>query len=163
MENRLGLRYKTFLIKCCHKTKGFDAVFIWTVNLAFKRLKPKRTKIQKVQQGTIMRVSGKRKECVKKNKCWLCSTYFQMKQSKYKKLKTTVKTKIHFTFFNFFGLNKMEEVEIRHVPSYCDKNQLPYLASTQIVCIMISILKKPLVHRQNAGSINTTFFFKRQI
>ena len=32
-----------------------------------------------------------------------------------------------------FGVQKMKEVEISHVPSYCEKNKLPYLALTQLV------------------------------
>ena len=42
-------------------------------------------------------------------------------------------TMTHFTFTVLFGLHKMEEVDIRRVTSYYDKNQLPFLASTQIV------------------------------
>ena len=52
MENRLGLIYTTKLINFhCHR-KSFDAVFRSTVNLAFLRLAPKITKIQKIQQVT---------------------------------------------------------------------------------------------------------------
>ena len=39
----------------------------------------------------------------------------------------------HFNFSIFFVLYKSEEVEIRHEPSWYDKEQLPYLTSTQIV------------------------------
>ena len=51
MENRLGLRYKTKLINCHRHQNGFDAVCRSTVNLAFLRLQPKITRIQKIQQG----------------------------------------------------------------------------------------------------------------
>ena len=52
MENRLGLIYTTKLINCHRYQNGFDAVCRSTVNLAFLRLAPKITKIQKNQQGT---------------------------------------------------------------------------------------------------------------
>ena len=39
----------------------------------------------------------------------------------------------HFTFSVLFVYYKMEEVEIRHEPSWYDKEQLPSLTSTQIV------------------------------
>ena len=39
----------------------------------------------------------------------------------------------YFTFSILFAKYKMEEVEIRHVPSCYDKNQLPSLTSTQLV------------------------------
>ena len=55
-------------------------------------------------------------------------------ETKYvKKTKTNVNTKTCFTFYVFFGLQKNEEVERRHVPSYYDKNQHYFLASTQLV------------------------------
>ena len=60
MENRLGLRYTTHLINCNHHHNGFDAVCKSTVNLAFLRLQPKITRIQKIQQGN--KNEGKRKE-----------------------------------------------------------------------------------------------------
>ena len=60
MENRLGLRYTTQLINCRCYRNGFDAVCRSTVNLAFLRLQPKITRIQKIQQGT--KNEGKRKE-----------------------------------------------------------------------------------------------------
>ena len=50
MENHLGLRYTTHLINCHHHHKGFNAVCNCTVNLEFLRLKPKRTKMQNIQQ-----------------------------------------------------------------------------------------------------------------
>ena len=52
MENRLGLRYTTQLINCHRYRNGFDAVCKYTVNLAFLRLQPKITIIQKIQQVT---------------------------------------------------------------------------------------------------------------
>ena len=52
MENRLGRRYTTKLINCHRYRNGFDAVCKSTVNLAFLRLQPKITRIQKIQQVT---------------------------------------------------------------------------------------------------------------
>ena len=52
MENRLGLRYTTLLINCHRDTHGGNAVSRSTFNLAFRRLQPKITRIQKIQQGT---------------------------------------------------------------------------------------------------------------
>ena len=60
MERRLGLRYTTILIDCHRQTKGDDAVCRSTVNLAYRRIQPRITKIQKIQQGTNN--EGKRKE-----------------------------------------------------------------------------------------------------
>ena len=60
MENRLGLRYTTELINCHRNQNGFDAVCRSTVNLAFLRLAPKITRMQKIQQGT--KNEGNRKE-----------------------------------------------------------------------------------------------------
>ena len=60
MENRLGLRYTTHLINCHRHHKGFDAVCMSAVNIAFLRLQPKITRIQKIQQGT--KNEGKWKE-----------------------------------------------------------------------------------------------------
>ena len=60
MENRLGLRYTTLLINCHRHQNGFDAVCRSTVNIAFLRLQPKITRIQKIQQGT--KNEGKWKE-----------------------------------------------------------------------------------------------------
>ena len=60
MENRLGVTYTTKLINCHRHQNGFDAVCRSTVNLAFLRLAPKITIIQKIQQGT--KNEGKRKE-----------------------------------------------------------------------------------------------------
>ena len=52
MQNRIGLRYTTLLINCHRHTHGDNAVSIFTVNLAFRRLQPKITKIDKIKQGT---------------------------------------------------------------------------------------------------------------
>ena len=52
MENRPGIRYTTHLINFHRHHNGFDAVCKSTVNLAFLRLQPKMTRIQKIQQGT---------------------------------------------------------------------------------------------------------------
>ena len=52
MERRLGLRYTTLIINCHRHTKGDNAVCRSTVNSAYKRLQPRITKIQKIQQGT---------------------------------------------------------------------------------------------------------------
>ena len=60
MENRFSLSYTTLLISYHRHTHGENTVSRSTVNLAFKRLKPKRTKIEKTQQGTKNR--GKCKE-----------------------------------------------------------------------------------------------------
>ena len=52
MQNRLGLRYTTLLINCHRHTRGNNSVSRSTVNLTFRRLQPKITKIQKIQQCT---------------------------------------------------------------------------------------------------------------
>ena len=52
MQNRPGLRYTTLLINFHRQTHGDNAVSRSTVNLAFKKLQPKITKNQKIQQGT---------------------------------------------------------------------------------------------------------------
>ena len=61
-ENKLGIRYTTHIINCHRQHKGFNAVFKSTVNLAFLRLQPKRTRIHKIQQGT--KNEGKWKESI---------------------------------------------------------------------------------------------------
>ena len=45
MERRIGLRYTTLLINFHRQTKGDNAVCRSTVNLAYKRLQPRITKI----------------------------------------------------------------------------------------------------------------------
>ena len=60
MENRIGLCYNTHMINCnCHQV-GFNVLCKSTVNIAFLRIQPRRTKIQKIQQDT--KNEGKRKE-----------------------------------------------------------------------------------------------------
>ena len=59
MEKNLAPRYTTPLIKCLRKIKGFDAVCKSTVNLAFNRLRHKRTKIQNIRQVTENEDKGK--------------------------------------------------------------------------------------------------------
>ena len=49
MENRLGITYTTKLINCNRHQNGVDAVCRSTVNIAFLRLAPKITRIQKIQ------------------------------------------------------------------------------------------------------------------
>ena len=51
-RNRLGLCYTTLLINGHHQTHGENVVIKSTVNLAFRRLQPKITKLQKIQEGT---------------------------------------------------------------------------------------------------------------
>ena len=60
MENRLDLRYTTHLINCHRRQNGFDTVCKSTINLAFLRLQPKITRIQKIQQ--VAKNEGKWKE-----------------------------------------------------------------------------------------------------
>ena len=70
MENILGLRYTTLLINCHRHQNGFDAVCKYTVNIAFLRLQPKITRIQKIQQDT--KNEGKWKEARQnQTKKWL--------------------------------------------------------------------------------------------
>ena len=70
MEKRLGLRYTTQLINCYRQRNGFDAVSKSTVNLAFLRLQPKITRIQKIQQGTKNEVKWKESR-QRQTKQWL--------------------------------------------------------------------------------------------
>ena len=60
MQNRLRLCYKTLLINCHRQTHGGNAVSRSNINLALRRLQPKITKNQKIQQGT--KNERKRKE-----------------------------------------------------------------------------------------------------
>ena len=70
MENRLGITYTTKLINCHRHQNSVDAVCWSTVNLAFLRLVPKITRIQKTQQVT--KNEGKRKEAIQRQrKQWL--------------------------------------------------------------------------------------------
>ena len=68
MEERIGLRYTTLLINFHRQENGENTVGRPTVNLAFRRLQPKTTRVQKIQQGT--KNEGKWKE----------ARYLQMKQ-----------------------------------------------------------------------------------
>ena len=67
MEKRLGLSYTTQIINCHRYQNGVDAVCRSTVNLAFLRLQPKITRIQKIQQGTKNEGSGKKQDNAKQN------------------------------------------------------------------------------------------------
>ena len=70
MGKRLGLRYTTLLINCHRQTNGENAVCTSTVNLAYRRLQPKITRVQKIQQGT--KNEGKWKEArYRQVKQWL--------------------------------------------------------------------------------------------
>ena len=70
MKNRLGLRYTTLLINCHSHTHGDNAVSMSTVNLVFRRLQHKITKIEKIQQR--VKNEGKWKEArYQKVKQWL--------------------------------------------------------------------------------------------
>ena len=60
MENRLGITYTTKLLNCHRHQNGVDVVCRSIFNLAFSRLAPKITRIQKIQQGT--KNEGKWKE-----------------------------------------------------------------------------------------------------
>ena len=60
MERGLGLRYTTLLINCHRQTKVDNAVCSSTVNLAYKILQPRITKIHKYNKEQKIRVSGKR-------------------------------------------------------------------------------------------------------
>ena len=70
MENRLGIMYTTKLLNCHRRQNGVNEVSKSTVNLAFSRLAPKITRIQKIQQGT--KNEGKWKEArQRQTKQWL--------------------------------------------------------------------------------------------
>ena len=60
MVKLIFLRYTTLLITCHCQTHCDNAVCRSTVNLAYRRLQPKITRIQKIQQGT--KNEGKWKE-----------------------------------------------------------------------------------------------------
>ena len=60
MQNRLGLRNTTILINCHCQTKVGNAVSRSNFNLAFRKILPKLTKIQNIEQGT--KNGGKWKE-----------------------------------------------------------------------------------------------------
>ena len=52
MEKNIGLLYRTHLINCHRYHKCFNAVCKSINNIAFLRLQPKITRIQKIHQGT---------------------------------------------------------------------------------------------------------------
>ena len=52
MVKDLGLSYKTLLVNFHRQTHGDNEVCRSTVGLAFRRIQPKITKIQKIKQGT---------------------------------------------------------------------------------------------------------------
>ena len=60
MKKKLDLHYTAHLINCHRHHKGFNAVCKSIVNIAFLRLQPKRTIIQKIQKST--KNEGKWKE-----------------------------------------------------------------------------------------------------
>ena len=62
MENRPDITYTAKLINCRRHQNGVDSVCRSTVNIAFLRLSPKITRIQKIQQGT--KNEGKWKEAI---------------------------------------------------------------------------------------------------
>ena len=59
MGKLLGLRYTTLLINCHRQTHGDIAVCRSTVNLAYRRLIPKITRVKKIQRGTNNDGKGK--------------------------------------------------------------------------------------------------------
>ena len=52
MKRRLGLRYTTFLLNCNHQKNSDNAVCRSTIDLSYRRIRPKITSVQKIQQGT---------------------------------------------------------------------------------------------------------------
>ena len=83
-----------------------------------------------------MREIGKRQDIEKWINGWSCSIDFQRRKSRYKIKRKAVNkdnNSTHFTFFILFVIYKREEVKIRHEPYWYDKEQLPYMKSTQIV------------------------------
>ena len=85
MENKLDIRYTTPIINCHRHHKVFNAVCLSTVNIAFLKLRPKRTIIKEKSNRVLrMRVSGKKQDGTKQNNGWLCSTKFQRIHCKYR-------------------------------------------------------------------------------
>ena len=90
MEKRLGLSYTTQLINCHRHRNSFDVVCRYTVNLAFLRLQPKITRIQKIQQGT--KNEGKRKESrQRQTKQWLIMLNWLPEDKEYVHIKISKK------------------------------------------------------------------------
>ena len=83
-----------------------------------------------------MRVSGKRQGIDNWSNVWSCSTYFLRRNIKCEKKWEEVNkdnSLTHFTFYILLFIYKREEAEIRHEPSWYEKEQLPSLTSTHIV------------------------------
>ena len=83
-----------------------------------------------------MRESGKRQGIDKWINGWSCLTCFQKRKCKWKiKHKDVNKDNksTHFNFSIWLVIYKKGKVEIRHEPSWYDKEQLPYLTSTQLI------------------------------
>ena len=71
------------LINFHHRHKGFNAVCGSAVNPAFLILQPKRSRIQKIQQGTKNEGECKEARQSQTKNYLLCSTKFQSIKSKY--------------------------------------------------------------------------------
>ena len=145
MQNYLCLHYTMLLINFHIQTQGENAVSRSTVNLAVRILLTKITKIRKYNKGKIIRVNVKRQGINKWSNYWSCSTDFQREKSKFKiKFKDVNKynNSNHITFSVFFVHYKWEEVEISHVPSWYNREKLPYLKSTQLVFLDESHIQK---------------------
>ena len=67
MEDKLGLCYTTVVINCHRHNKLFNAVCKYNVNIDFLILQPKRTRIQKIQQGTNNEGKWKNQDSTKQN------------------------------------------------------------------------------------------------
>ena len=83
-----------------------------------------------------MRKYGKRQGIDKWSNGWPCSTDFQRRKSKCEiKHKDVNKdnNSTNFTLSILFIIYTREKVEIRHEPSWYDKEQLPSMTSTQLV------------------------------
>ena len=128
MERRLVFRCTTLLINCHRQTNGENAVCRFTVNSAYRRLLPLiLQEFRKYNKEQNMRVSGERQGIDKWSNGWLYSTDFQRRKSKCRKKWNEVNKDNSLTHFNFsalFVFYKREEVEIRHEPSWYDKEQL---------------------------------------
>ena len=59
----------------------------------------------------------------------------------------------YFTFSILFAKYKREEVEIRHLPSCYDKNQLPSLTSTQLV-FFVEVHVKQVCRPHSTSRVN---------
>ena len=91
-----------------------------TVNLAYRRLLPKRTRIQKIQQGT--KNEGKRKEASEAMVDHAQQTSRGERVSAKKCNEVDEDNSLtHFTFSVLFVFYKREKVQIRHEPSWYEK------------------------------------------